>query len=99
MIFGSSSGRLGPSTAAHDRGRLSAAGGGAPSGYWQLPAGTAAVRFRPRAMSCASWLLVSAYPVFGTATAAANTMPEIWPLGAISGPPELPGRIKARIGE
>src|SRR5215470_17393479 len=52
---------------------------------------TAPVAVRPWLTSAATSPAVSAYPVSGVSTAAANTTPYTEPLGASSGPPELPG--------
>src|SRR5215471_5419388 len=57
---------------------------------------TALVAVRPRLTSEATSPAVSAYPVSGVSTAAANTTPYTEPLGASSGPPELPGLTTAR---
>ena len=51
---------------------------------------------RPALTSEATSPAVSAYPTSGVSTAAANTSPYTDPLGASSGPPELPGLTTAR---
>src|SRR5262249_21366551 len=57
---------------------------------------TALVAVRPARTSEATSPAVSAYPVSGVSTAAANTTPYTEPLGVSSGPPELPGLTTAR---
>ena len=77
------------------RGRRGWGGGARHQSQPSVETGT--VLARPAWASAATSAAVSTKPVFGTPTAAANTTPYTLPLGAISGPPELPGSTLALI--